>query len=222
MELVTRPTAGAAARAMAGRITVLVRQAFATRGACAVAFSGGSSASELFAALVDTEIMWGRVDVYQVDERVAPDGDAARNATGLLHDFAERVGLPPGRLHLMDVTAADLPAAAARYAADLPERFDVVHLGLGDDGHTASWPPGDPVIDAAGAVALSPPFNGHVRMTLTQEVVNAAGHRLFFVIGGAKAAMLRRLLAGDRSIPAGVVSPSPTTVYADEAAAAGP
>ena len=73
--------------------------------------------------------------------------------------------------HLMPVTAADLVAAAADYAAGLPDRFDVVHLGMGPDGHTASWPPGDPVIDSAKAVDLSQPYQDHVRMTLTPAVV---------------------------------------------------
>jgi 6-phosphogluconolactonase len=204
---------------MASRITVLVRQAFASRGACAIAFSGGSTAAELFAALVNTEVMWPAVDVYQVDERVAPDEDAARNAGDLRRLFVDRVGLPESRLHLMDVTAADLDTAAGRYAAGLPERFDIVHLGLGDDGHTASWPPGDPVIDAPMAVALTQPFNGHVRMTLTPPVVQAATHRLFLVTGAAKAPMLGRLLAEDGSIPAARAITSPTTVYADQAAA---
>ncbi len=217
MELVVRPTAARAAVAMADRLTVVVRQSFATRGRCSIAFSGGSTAATLFAALVDTEIMWGRVDVYQVDERVAADGDPARNATGLIAQFAEQVGLPDSRLHLMDVTG-DLHAGVARYAEAL-DQLDVVHLGLGDDGHSASWPPGDPVIDAPGAVALSQPFNGHVRMTLTPAVVNAATYRMFLVTGAAKAPMLARLREGDPTIPAARVGADHTTIYADEAAA---
>ena len=149
MELVVAATPKAAARAFAGWFTVIARQAMGKRGVCSLAMSGGSTAAELFEALIETEVFWGRVELYQVDERVAPDEDAARNATALVHDFAEQVGIPESRVHLMDVTASDLAAAAARYAAALPKRFDVVHLGLGADGHTASWPPGSPSVFGA-------------------------------------------------------------------------
>ena len=111
------------------------------------------------AALARADLPWDRVGVWQVDERVAPDGDPDRNANQL-NGF-------PGRHHPMPVTAADLDRAATRYAKTLPERFDVVHLGMGPDGHTASWPPSDPVIDSERPVALSRPYQGRVRMTLT-------------------------------------------------------
>lgn len=218
MDSVVGLTAAAAARSLAGRLTIAARRAMGTRGVFNLALSGGSTASVLMKALVDTEIFWGRVNVYQVDERVAPDGDAARNATALIAELVEQVGLPPGRLHLMDVTAADLADAARRYAAALPAHLDVVHLGLGDDGHTASWPPGDAVLDATEDVAVVGPFNGHLRMTLTPQAVNRAAHRVFLVTGEAKVTMLGRLLAGGSGIPAGRVSPIDTIVYADRAA----
>ena len=116
----------------------------------------------MLAALAWCVVPWEAVDVWQVDERVAPDGHPDRNANQL-------AGLP-GRHHLMPVTARDLRRAAARYAATLPERFDVVHLGMGPDGHTASWPPGDPVVDSDRPVDLCGEFNGRVRMTLTPPV----------------------------------------------------
>lgn len=218
MEIAIEATPAAAARRLASRVTVLARLAMGQRGSCSIALSGGSTATLLLEALVDTEIAWGRVDVYQVDERVAPDGDANRNATVLLSRFVERVGLPPGRLHLMDVTAPDLQAAARAYAASLPPQLDVVHLGLGEDGHTASWPPGDPVIASSEAVAVVGPFNGHRRMTLTPSVVNGAGERLFLVTGAAKAGVLSALRAGDRSLPASLVTPTGTLLACDQAA----
>lgn len=107
----------------------------------------------------------------------------------------------------MPATATDLDAAAARYAASLPERFDVVHLGMGDDGHTASWPPGDPVIDSPYAVDVSREFNGRVRMTLTPTTVNRARMRVVLVTGAGKAPMVERWLAGDPAVPVPVPIP---------------
>ncbi len=133
----------------------------------------------MLAALAGVDLAWDRVGVWQVDERVAPDGDPDRNANHL-------TGFP-GTHHLMPVTAADLDRACARYAETLPERFDIIHLGMGPDGHTASWPPGDPVIDSERPVALSGEYQGRVRMTLTPGVVNAARSRVVLIMGADKA-----------------------------------
>ena len=119
----------------------------------------------------------------------------------------------------MAVTAIDQRAAARRYAATLPERFDVVHLGMGDDGHTASWPPADPVIDNPQPVAISGLYSGFVRMTLTPVVVNGARHRLVLAPGAAKATALRRWLLEDRSLPIQRVRRTNTVVVIDAAAA---
>ena len=122
----------------------------------------------------------------------------------------------------MPVTAARPRAAGSRrYAALLPDRFDVVHLGLGDDGHTASWPPGDPVIDDRRAVALSGEYNGRVRMTLTVPVVNAARHRLVLATGAAKAAIVERWLLHDHALAdrSGAVAPTPSWCSMPRAAA---
>src|SRR6478609_8699827 len=134
-----------AARRAADEIAARLRDAIAERGRASLAVSGGSTGLALLAALTAADLSWDDVTVWQVDERVAPDGDAARNANQL-------DGVP-GRHVLMPVTASDLGAAAAEYAAGLPDRFDVVHLGMGSDGHTASWPPDDPVIDSTDPVA---------------------------------------------------------------------
>jgi 6-phosphogluconolactonase/glucosamine-6-phosphate isomerase/deaminase len=166
----------------------------------------------LFAALARLDVPWDRLEVWQVDERVAPDGHEERNA-GQLADLAATV-------HLMPVTADDLDAAAARYAASLPDRFDVVHLGLGDDGHTASWPPGDRVVDSTGSCEVIAEFNGFRRMTLTPRVVNAARSRLLLTHGAAKAPMVARWLLRDPDIPVDRVRRSDTWVFVDAAAVA--
>jgi 6-phosphogluconolactonase len=156
-----------------------------------------------------------------VDERVAPDGDPARNLNELQAGLLSKV---PVTAHLFAVTDPDLAAAAAAYAADLHAAcdgvLDVVHLGLGDDGHTASWPPGDPVVDITDAdAAEAGPYQDHLRLTLTVPAVNRARQIMFLVAGPAKVAPLAKLVAGDPSIPASHVRRDDVVVLADAAAA---
>ena len=188
MDVTIAPSPEEVAAITAARIARRLRDAVRRRGAATVAFSGGSTPAPMLALLADLDVPWDGVTAFQVDERVAPDGDPARNA-GLL----DVLPLPSRRVQLMGVTAKDLRAACRRYAARLPDRFDVVHLGIGDDGHTASWPPGDPVIDRAEPVSMCGEFNGHVRMTLTPPVVNEARWRIVQVVGDAKADAVARL-----------------------------
>jgi 6-phosphogluconolactonase/glucosamine-6-phosphate isomerase/deaminase len=168
----------------------------------------------MFAHLAQLDVPWEVVTVFQVDERVAPDGDQARNAALL-----DLLPVQSGHRQLMPVTATDLSAAARLYAATLPDRLDVVHLGLGDDGHTASWPPGDPVVDDTECVGLSGEYRGHVRMTLTPLAVNAARHRLVLAAGPDKAVAIERWLLGDPDVPVHHVRRSDTVVVIDRDAA---
>ncbi len=168
-----------------------------------LALSGGSTPWPIFRSLARAPIDWQRVDVYQVDERVAPDGDPARNLIGLRVALLDRI---PAIVHPMPVNEPDLVAAAERYAADLPEVLDLVHLGLGDDGHTASLVPGDPVLGVADrSVALTAPYRGLRRMTLTFPALDRAASIAWIVAGTEKASMVQRLIDADPSIPAGRV-----------------
>jgi len=208
--------AASCATSIARRLGAALRRS----GRAALAVSGGSSAPPMFAALAAADVPWRRVGIWQVDERCAPDGHPDRNA-GQLDGLAAR----GARVRPMPVTAADLAAAARRYGRALPARFDVIHLGMGDDGHTASWPPGDPVIDSAAPVALSAPYQGRVRMTLTPPVVNAAAGRVVMLAGAAKAPALAAWLAGTplpatgERPPIARVRRSRTVVFTDAAAA---
>lgn len=173
-------------------------------------------------ALAREDVPWARVHLLQVDERVAPDGDPDRNLTALRESFTA-----PARLHPMPVEFDDLDAAAARYddtltsVAGSPPVLDLVHLGLGGDGHTASLVPGDPVLDVGDRdVAVTGPYQGRRRMTLTYPALDRARQVLWLVTGGDKAAMLARLCDGDRTIPAGRVGASQAVVFADRGAAA--
>ena len=214
MDLRVAPDAAGAAAEAASWTAHHLRNAVLRRGSATLAVSGGMTPVAMFVALATMEVPWDNLTVFQVDERVAPDGDAARNAP-LLDLFP----VDESHRRLMPVTDADLRAAADRYAGELPERFDMVHLGLGDDGHTASWPPGDGVVDSTVSVALCGLYRGHVRMTLTPVVVNAARHRVVLAAGSDKAAALERWLLGDLDVPAQHLRRSDTVVVVDQAAA---
>lgn len=206
----------AAAAAVAAEVIARsLGNAVRRRGVAFVAFSGGSTPALMLAGLAALDVPWSGVHAFQVDERVVPDGDQRRNI-GLL----SALPLPARRVHAMPVTATALPAAARRYAAALPQRFDVVHLGLGDDGHTASWPPGDPVVNSTLAVDLCAEFNGTRRMTLTPAVVNAARRRVVLAPGADKAAPLAGWLLGDPALPIQRVHRTATMVVVDRAGAA--
>lgn len=161
-------------------------------------------------------VPWAALDVFQVDERVAAAADPARNA-----HLLEPIEAAGARVHLMPVEDADLDAAVRRYAATLPGVLDLVHLGMGEDGHTASWAPGDAVALVPGAVGVSGDYRGHRRMTLTVGAVNAARSRMVLVTGEAKAPALRRWFAGGSDLPIEWLRRGATTVIADTAAAQG-
>lgn len=198
--------------AAAGAATVTDRDRFA------FAMSGGRSPWAMLAILGEMEEMpWDRTELFQVDERVASPGSPDRNLTHMV------LGLSmdhQATLRPMPVTQRDLAAAAREYEASLPERFDLVHLGLGPDGHTASLVPNDPVLDVTDRrVAITAePYQDHRRMTLTYPALNNARRIVWLVTGPDKRDPLAKLLAGDESIPAGRVQNDDMIVVADEAA----
>jgi len=216
----------AVARRAAALIAAAAREAVAARGRFALAVSGGHTPWLMLRALAGEDVPWGGLHLFQVDERVAPDGDPDRNWTHLRESLLDRAPLRPDQAHAMPVESPDLPAAAARYAQTLgeiagqPPVLDLVHLGLGPDGHTASLVPGDLVLDVTDAdVTLTGVYQGRRRMTLTYPVLNRARRVLWVVTGGEKAGMLGRLSAGDPSIPAGRVRQDRALLLADRAAA---
>ncbi len=217
MTLEVLPDAEAAARRGAQVIAQAARHAVADRGRFSLALSGGRAPWRMFELLGDEDVPWGSVDVFQVDERVAPDGDERRN---LAHLCRSLPAAARGRVHPMPVTAPGLDAAAEAYAGELPPALDLVHLGLGPDGHTASLVPGDPVLEVADRrVALTGgEYQGSRRMTLTYPELARAARILWLVTGAEKRDPLRALLAGDPSIPAGRVEARDTLVLADEPA----
>ena len=226
MEMEIRADAEAVARRAASIIAADAHKAVAARGHFILAVSGGHTPWIMLRALADEDVPWDGLHLVQVDERVAPDGDPDRNWTHLRESLLDRAPLRPDQAHAMPVEAPDLAAAAARYAQTLgqiagqPPVLDLVHLGLGPDGHTASLVPGDPVLGVTDAdVALTGVYQGRRRMTLTYPVLNRACRVLWVVTGSEKAGMLGRLSAGDPSIPAGRVRQDRALVLTDRAAA---
>ena len=213
------------ARRAAAIIAAQARVAVAARGRFLLAVSGGRTPWLMLRALADEDVPWRSVHVFQVDERVAPAGHPDRNLTHLAASLLAHAPLPPEQLHAMPVELPDLEEAAARYARTLEEHagrpavLDVVHLGLGPDGHTASLVPGDAALDVSDAdVSLTGVYQARRRMTLTYPVLDRARMVLWLVTGADKAAMLLRLLATDTSIPAGRVQQVRALVVADRAA----
>jgi len=190
-----------------------LKSRLALGGRASIAVSGGRTPWPVFERLSEAPIQWTAVDVFQVDERVAPPGSAERNLTGLDETLLDRV---PARAHPMPVDVPDLEGAARRYAAELPPSLDVVHLGLGDDGHTASLVPRDPVVLIEDQlVAITDTYRGNRRMTLTRPVLDRAGLIVWIVAGADKAEMVERLVAGDTSIPAGLISQERAVLVTD-------
>ena len=217
--------ADAVAKGAAKVIAAEATAAVAARGRFVMAVSGGRTPWQMLRALSDESVPWEEVQVVQVDERVAPAGDPDRNLTHLRESLLEHAPLPPGQIHAMPVEENDLEAAAARYArllqqiAGVPPILDLVHLGLGPDGHTASLVPGDPVLEVTDRdVALTGIYQLRRRMTLTFPVLNRSRRVLWVVTGADKAPMLGRLQRGDGSIPAGRVRQDQALVLADRAA----
>jgi 6-phosphogluconolactonase len=214
------------ARKAAAVIAEAARAAASSRGRFIMAVSGGHTPWSMLRALAGDELPWSQVHIVQVDERVAPAADPDRNLAHLRASLLERAPLPPDNIHAMPVEGADLDRAAEQYARTLrevagsPPVLDLVHLGLGPDGHTASLVPGDPVLDITDAdVAATGSYNGRRRMTLTFPTINRSRLVLWLVTGGEKAAALVRLRDGDRSIPASRVRQDRSLVLADRAAA---
>ena len=207
-------------------IAAEARAAIAERGRFIMAVSGGHTPWVMLRALAGEEVPWDNVHLAQVDERVAPAGDPDRNLTHLHETLLERAALPPEQIYAMPVESTDLEAAAKQYAGALakiagsPPVLDLVHLGLGPDGHTASLVPGDAVLAVNDAdVAVTGIYQGRRRMTLTYPILNRARRVLWLVTGSEKASMLVRLREGDPSIPAGRVNQERALVLADRAAA---
>ena len=228
MNIEVSETADSVAQRAADIIAEEARKAVAQRGSFVMAVSGGKTPWVMLRALADANVPWPAVHVVQVDERVAPAGHPDRNLTHLQESLLEHAPLSRAQIYAMPVESADLESAASLYSDTLqqiagsPPVLDLVHLGLGPDGHTASLVPGDAVLNVKDAdVAITGIYQGRRRMTLTYPIINRARQVLWVVTGGEKVGMLKRLLSGDGSIPAGGVRREGARIVADRAANGG-
>ena len=201
--------------------------AVSVRGQFTFAVSGGQTPWRMLRTLSAKGLPWTNVSVFQVDERIAPDGDPKRNLTHLRESLLQHVPMRPDQIYAMPVDLPDLEAAAGLYASILerilgsPAVLDLVHLGLGPDGHTASLVPGDPVLEVQDRdVAVTGTYEGTRRITLTYPILNRSRRILWVITGIEKNEMLGRLRNRDATIPAGRVCPDRAIVLADRAAAA--
>ena len=217
--------ADAVAAGAAAYVAGMARAAVSQRGRFTFAVSGGHTPWAMFRELAGEDMPWAQTELFQVDERVAPDGDPDRNLTHLRESLLDHAPIPAEQVHDMPVEMADLEAGAAQYSQVLrqvtgePPILDMVHLGLGPDGHTASLVPGDAVLAVTDRdVAATGVYQGRRRMTLTYPALNRARKVLWVVTGSEKITMLPRLLKGDPAIPAGRVKPDAALVLADRAA----
>lgn len=226
MKIEIFPDADAVARKGTEIIAAAARAAVKERGRFIVALSGGRTPWQMLSGLSRHDVPWSAVNVVQVDERVAPEGDPDRNLTHIYESLLEHTPLQREQIYAMPVEMADLEGASADYReilkkiAGVPAVLDLVHLGLGPDGHTASLVPGDPVLNVTDLdVALTGLYQGRRRMTLTYPILNRARSILWVVTGQDKPAALARLRAGDVSIPAGRIQRGNAVILADQAAA---
>jgi len=227
MQIEILPNADAVAARAATLIAAAARAAVQAREIFTIAVSGGHTPWQMLRALANEQVPWAQVHVFQVDERIAPPGDPDRNLTHLRESLLSHAPLPFQQIYAMPVEDPGLEAAAAAYAARLgqiagtPPELDLIHLGLGPDGHTASLVPGDSVLEVTDAdVALTGgTYQNRRRMTLTYPVLNRARQILWVVTGAEKVDALRKLRAADPSIPAGRVDQTRATLLADRAAA---
>lgn len=226
MQIEVLPDAEAVAARAAALVAGYARDAVAARGRFLMAVSGGHTPWVMLRELANQDVPWEGVHVFQVDERIAPDGDPDRNLTHLQASLLEHAPLDPAHIHAMPVELPDSQAAAAQYArtlkslAGVPPVLDLAHLGLGPDGHTASLVPGDPVLQVTDRdVAVTGVYMGRNRMTLTYPVLNRGRQILWVVTGAEKVEALSQLQTGDTSIPGGRIRRDRSLVLADQAAA---
>jgi len=221
----------AVAKAAAGVIAAAAREAVAARGIFTLAVSGGKTPWAMLRDLASEEVPWSQVHVFQIDERIAPEGDPDRNLTHLHESLLGNAPIPKENIHAMPVNAMDPVEGAREYERTLqefcgnPPVLDMAHLGLGPDGHTASLVPNDPVLEVTDRdVALTDPVNlyqNRRRMTLTYPMINRSRKILWLATGAAKIPMIVRLKAADHSIPGGRITQNDALLLTDTAAAAG-
>ena len=209
-QIVLHENTAALATGVAQRVADLAAQVIGSRGEFRLALAGGETPRRCYEQLRHLPVNWARVQVFFGDERCLPRGDKQRNDTMAYATLLDHVAIPPENIHTI---AAEYGAydAARNYSVLLSAYapLDLVLLGLGEDGHTASLFPGNPateLYDAAVAVSGAPKPPPQ-RVSLGLPALQLARHRIFLVTGAGKRAALRAIMDG-ASLPAARVGPS--------------
>ncbi len=220
------PDADSLAARASDALAEAINESIANKGRCTLGLSGGETPAKTFRKLADASVDWTKVDLFQVDERVAPDGHPDRNLTLIQAQLLDNIPGPHPEVHPMSVAVHDLENAVDEYSSLLeelagsPPMLDVVQLGLGSDGHTASLFPDDSALHVDYKwVVWTNPKHGYLRMTLTFPVLDRARFIAFLIQGADKAQALRDVLAKDASRPAARLTNENVFYFVDEAAA---
>lgn len=226
MEIRTFQSADEVAKEAAIFIADRIRESIVKKGFFTMAISGGRTPWEMIKELAQEDLPWEKVHLFQVDERMAPDAHQDRNLTQLFKSIEGTKLVLRLNIFPMRVNAEDLDDACGEYESHILRitengKLDLVHLGIGTDGHTASLVPDDSVLEIVdkGVAVTSGEYQGRLRMTLTYPLINQAEKILWVITGAEKADMLNRLLHRDPSIPAGKIDQHHAIVFTEESAA---
>ena len=225
MKLEVFPTPEAVAQKATKIIAELAQERIRSTGTFLFAMSGGTTPWKVLRQLADTTLTWEAIELFQVDERIAPAGDPQRNLTKINENLLNPIAPLQAQVHAIPVELSPPESAAEKYAQSLRERcgnppiLDLIHLGLGEDGHTASLLPGDPARKSLAPVTVTMQYQSLRRITMTYPTLNAARQRLWIITGARKRSMLERLYHDDSRIPAGLVERRNSIILADKEAA---
>ncbi len=218
--VITTASGERASREAAAFVAKLAIDAIERKGNFVWAVSGGATPARFLTELAQHErIDWCAVHLFQVDERVAASGSPDRNDTMIRERLVSR--RPDVHYHPMPVEDDDLPFALIDHLAEVehlagtPAALDLVQLGLGNDGHTASLVEGDPALRSNDDLAITLPYRGTRRVTMTAPLLNRASRRLFLVTGAEKDDALSRLATRDPQIPGTLITMRGTTLITD-------
>ena len=198
-ELIVVPTPSELTRPAAEWLELEMTKAIAGRGACAVCLAGGRTPEPVYRELASaSSIDWTRVVVFFGDERAVPPDHPDSNYLMVHRVLLSRVPVPAGQVHRMEAERSDREAAAREYERSLPSQLDIMVLGMGPDGHTASLFPGSAALDeqqrlVVPVIGAKPPPH---RLTVTPPVIEAARRVAVIATGGDKAAMVARAIEG--------------------------
>lgn len=228
MKIELFPTAEQVAASAATYLEQEIRDALVHQPFYSLAISGGRTPWEMLKILSKADLPWKRVNLFQVDERIAPERHIDRNLTQLFQAISNTPMTTQLRIFPMPVLAANLDEACTEYAKVIDKvtegkGLDLIHLGLGSDGHTASLVPNDGVLEVKDrqVACTQNLYQGRIRMTLTYPQINSAKKILWIVTGTEKRVMVQRLLKQDSSIPAGNINQENALLLLDQAAMKG-